>query len=90
MSNESKKKRGQRPLKSPPPKDNELVLPNINPMYLLSGIGIIIAFASLYYTRKVAVEEEKVAVEEEEKDKPSSNPPRSEVKKSSGMISFDD
>ena len=78
MSKETKeaKKNRRRPLK--PPKD-EVELPNINPMYLLTGVGLIIALLSLYYTRKTAMKEEeeekeemeeaKEKVEEEEKPK---------------------
>ena len=57
MSKETKegKKNRKRPLK--PPKD-EFALPDINPMYLLTFIGIVIAGISLYYTRKTAMKDE--------------------------------
>ena len=76
MSKESKegKKNRKRTLK--PPKD-EVKLPNINPMYLFTGIGLIIAALSLYYTQRTAmkegeeenekIEEARVKVEEEKK-----------------------
>ena len=78
MSKETKeaKKNRRRPLK--PPKD-EVKLPNINPMYLLTGIGLIIVALSLYYTRRTAmkkeqeeneeIEEAREKVEEEKKPK---------------------
>ena len=68
MSKETKeaKKNRRRPLK--PPKD-EVKLPNINPMYLVTGIGLIIALLSLYYTRKTAMKEEEDENEEIEEAK---------------------
>ena len=90
MSKESKegKKNGKRPFK--PPKD-KFKFPDINPMYLLTFIGLIIAGVSLYYTRKTTMkeeeEEEREKERKEEPDTPSSKPkdsvgtrPRSENK----------
>ena len=48
-----------------PPKD-DVKLPNINPMYLLMGIGLIIAALSLYYTQRTAMKEEEEEKEEME------------------------
>ena len=57
LSKETKerKKNRKRPLK--PPKD-KFALRDINPMYLLTFIGVIIAGVSLYYTWKAAMKEE--------------------------------
>ena len=57
MSKESKerKKNRKRILKNP---DDKFKFPNVNPMYLLTAIGVIIAGLSLYCTRKNAIKEE--------------------------------
>ena len=57
MFKESKerKKNRKRPLRSP---KDEFKLPDVNPMYILTFIGLIIAGA-LYYTRKTAMKEER-------------------------------
>ena len=66
MSKETKEQKKNRKRTLKPPKD-EFALPDINPMYLLTFIGVIIAGLSLYYTRKTAMKEEKEIEEAREK-----------------------
>ena len=84
MSKESKegKKNRKRVLK--PPKD-EVKLPDRNPMYLLTFIGLIIALVTLYYTRKTAMkEEEEEDIEQQEaREKVKEEAPQSEKPKES-------
>ena len=83
MSRETKegKKNRKRVLKKP---EDKFKLPDINPMYLLTFIGVIIVGLSLYYTRKTAMkEEEEEARERIENLLLEPEPPRSEKPKDS-------
>ena len=87
MSKESKegKNNKKRPLK--PPKD-EFKLTDINPMYLLTFIGLIIVGVSLYYTRKTVMKEEEAEEARErveQKPETPSSKPKNSVQRKQGI-----
>ena len=103
MSKESKKgkKNRKRILRNP---EDKFKFPNVNPVYLLTAIGVIIAGLSLYYSRKMQLRKKRKPIvradkHRRQKQRQTKNKvPKSQIiwihflhsNKNTGIYTFDD